>query len=88
MGFLATVVLTGALVGAGTYELMNGMNDAPELPASQPNPDPTKAKEQGQATVNNQRRALLAAGGQTDYTGGTGSLNNSDVARTTLLVGG
>lgn len=89
MAFTTSVLLGAALVGGGIAEGINALsfgskNKGPEQVAL---PDENKAKADASATVADQRRTLLASGGQTDYTGGTGILTGSDTTKTTLLGG-
>lgn len=80
--------IIAAVAGAGISQLISGFGSAPQGgpdPAALPNQD--KAKMDAGNTVANQRQILLASGGQTDYTGGTGVLTGSDVSKTTLLGG-
>lgn len=86
MGFTTTALILGGLGGFGIAEVASGMNKSadnkPNAPAA---PDPTKAQADATSTVNNQRQILLAAGGQTDYTGGLGVLTGSDVSKSSLV---
>lgn len=87
MGFTAAVLALAGLAGAGVAETISGMSKAPSQPTQPTLPNSQTADNNSQATVANQRQILLAAGGQTDYTGGLGVLTGSDVSKSTLVGG-
>lgn len=87
MAFTTTALVVGAVAGLGITEIAQGMTKAPKAPDQPALPDQSKADASAANTVANQRQVLLSAGGQTDYTGGTGILTGSDVTKTTLLGG-
>lgn len=87
MAFLATIVIGAAGIGFGASQLMSGMDDIPSAPDPVTPPDPMKAEQAAKAKLMDQRKILLATGGQTDYTSGTGVLTGTDVSKTTLLGG-
>lgn len=74
----------------GISQIFSATKDAKDLqpPALPPLPDPDKAKDDANKKLSNQRQALLLAGGQTDYTGGSGILKDKDVDKVALLGGG
>jgi hypothetical protein len=49
------------------------------LPGAEPLPDPNAAAQTALDAQNKERRALLASGGKTDMTGGSGMLLGSDI---------
>ncbi len=51
----------------------------PKPPAALPAPKPEDATAKAAAVVADQRAAMLASGGQTDFTGGLGLLVGSDI---------
>lgn len=87
MAFTAIDLVIGGLVGFGASEVISGMTKTPSGPDKAALPDPTKASASASNTVANQRATLLAAGGQTDFTGGLGVLTGSDVSKTSLVGG-
>lgn len=72
---------------AGIAEIAHGFSSTPKEPDKAALPDQKTADASATNTVANQRQILLASGGQTDYTGGLGTLLGSDVAKSTLIGG-
>lgn len=62
-------------------DLFGGGTKGP-TPVALPNQADASAK--AAATIADQRAALLASGGQTDYTGGLGILTGSDISKNSL----
>lgn len=87
MALTVGALIVGAGVGFGADELIQGFNKAPSSPDQAALPNTVTAEKNAQATVANQRQILLAAGGQTDYTGGFGVLTGTDVSKSTLVGG-
>lgn len=89
MGFSTLAIVGSVLGGIGIGEIVNTLGDKPKAPGIDAGllPDPEKAKQTAATDQANQRRSLLAAGGRTDVTGGTGVLTGADVSKTTLLGG-
>ena len=87
MAFTTTALVIGGLAGFGIEEVVQGMSKSPSQPAQAALPNSTIAQTNANTTVANQRATLLAAGGQTDVTGGLGVLTGSDVSKTTLVGG-
>lgn len=88
MAFTTTAVVAAVAVGFGASELIQGMNDTPDSPPAPGTlPDANKAQVNAKNQLMDQRKTLLASGGQTDYTAGTGVLTGTDVSKTTLLGG-
>lgn len=83
---IISLVAAGA-AGFGAAELFGGMNDSPKPPSAPALPDPTKAGQDAQTTVNNQRRLALLTGGLTDFTGGQASIADKDINKQLLLGG-
>ncbi len=90
--FFTGGILGGPILNAagadplGDFLGVNKKNDA-NKPAAITLPDPSSAKDEAAATLKRQRQILLATGGQTDYTGGSGMLIGTDIGKTTLLGG-
>lgn len=87
MGFTVGALVLGGLGGFGIAEAVSGVSKSPSGPDKAALPDTGAAEKSAAATVANQRQTLLAAGGQTDYTGGLGVLTGADVSKSTLLGG-
>lgn len=85
MAFTAIDLIIGAAVGFGVSEIAQGASKAPKSPDQPTLPNTETAQKDAATTTNNQRHTLLAAGGQTDYTGGLGVLTGSDVSKSTLI---
>lgn len=86
---MAVDAIIGALIGFGASEVISGISSSSKKTASGPSqatlPSQTTADQTGQATVANQRAAMLAAGGQTDYTGGLGFITGADTSKSSLI---
>lgn len=88
MAFTGGVLLAAGLAGFGIAEVVGGFGDSPSKPPDQPAlPNQNAADKTAANTVADQRRALLATGGQTDYTGGSAVLTDKDVSKNVLLGG-
>ena len=70
----------------GLVDLFTGGSKGADPPAAVAPPDPNKAAQDALDAQNKDRRALLASGGKTDLTGGSGMLLGSDI--NSLNVGG
>lgn len=90
---ISIAALTVAAIGGGfaieavTGGLGGNKNSSSALPALPSPPDPNAAAGTADAAQTRQRQILLATGGQTDFTGGTGTLLGTDVQKQTLLGG-
>lgn len=85
-------VVVAAIIGAtaafGATELVEGLSKGSKAsPEQAALPNQAAADQAGSTTVQNQRQLLLAAGGQTDYTDGLGSLTGADVSSKSLVGG-
>lgn len=92
MAFATAVIVGSALAGAAGATAISGgfggdKKSESGLPAPPTLPDPTTAKDTAQAAQTRQRQILLATGGQTDYTEGSGAILGSDTTKQTLLGG-
>ena len=67
-------------------DLFSGGSKSSDTPTAPAAPDPNKAAQDALDAQNKDRRALLASGGKTDLTGGSGMLLGSDI--NSLNVGG
>lgn len=83
---IITLIAVGA-AGFGVAELAGGLGSAPKPPATPALPNPQTAQTNAQDTVNQQRRLALLSGGQTDFTGGSASINSGDTNKQLLLGG-
>lgn len=84
---IAAIAAIGGVVEAGVglaQSKKGGAAAPPPLPTA---PDPNAAQNNADAAQTRQRQILLATGGQTDYTSGTGTLLGSDIGKATLLGG-
>ena len=84
-----------AAVGYGAYEGINAISGGDKQKKEQqnimggvvpPKPDPNAAAAAAEATLTQSRRSLLAAGGQTDITGGSPILTGN--VKSNVLLGG
>ena len=86
---MAVELIVGAVLGAALTEGVMAMTSSPKSPSqtAPATPDQSKANTNAASTVADQRAAMLASGGQTDYTGGLGVLTGSDVSKSGLIGG-
>lgn len=87
MGFTIGTILTGGIAGGGIANVVSALMNQPEKPEQGQLPTAADAKKIATTDQANQRRLLLAGGGNTDVTGGTGVLTGADVTKSTLLGG-
>lgn len=83
-------IIMRAFEAFAAAEITNAMSKSPKLesgPAQVATPSVDVAKATADEAVTQQRRMLLASGGQTDFTGGSGSLLGGQVQSKTLLGG-
>lgn len=76
-------IATAAAVGFGAAELLNSSN--PKQPGTPTTPSQNTAAQTATQAQTQQRQAALAAGGQTNVTGGSGIVLGSDVNSVTLV---
>lgn len=84
---LSAVLTAGVGVASAAGAFGGNKNDSSGPPPIPTLPNQNKAEIDAKATQTRQRQILLASGGQTDYTGGTGSLLDTDTTKATLLGG-
>ena len=82
---MAIDVIIGALIGGGLAEGVNALTHTPKQPGLPSAPDMGVAQDTATNAQTQQRQASLAAGGQTNVTGGSGIILGSDVNSVTLV---
>jgi hypothetical protein len=81
-----TAVITSVVAAvAGITESIIASTDKPKSPSSPAAPSTSTAAEAAKSAQLENRKTFLAAGGQTDFTGGLGILTGSDVGKSTLV---
>lgn len=79
------IALVAGLAAGGIAEGISALSSSPKTPGLPATPSLDSASTTAQADQTAQRRALLAAGGNTNITNGTGIVLGSDVNSVSLV---